>query len=891
MKKILLFMLLAGSLFAQGKVYIVMGSDTGIWNGLNTASYNHNYGLDLYTDPTENSFRVMDPAFRAPLTDSYGTPMKMTWWMMSGNTFRYAVNTNVPYANSMTFWLMDEYHAENIAANGDEVSLHYHTFYWSDYDGDGKYWYNQAATFNESKEDFEYTLVQNLLDANEFPVSYRSGWHYMDNDWQLYLEDILPFSMHNDYPSRGIDTLEPLDNNLDWSQAPGTWVPYHPAFDNYQVPGDMNGYELRSEYMASIKLSDFRTMFQKANSGEDQVACIWAHLPEEDFPDNMQRVDSLLHVVASEYPDMKFVYCTGVEAMQKWMKTEDLIPPVITVSTIEAADGNYYDIETDELIFQNIPFVGYKDVYGQYIRLDLRRRGLNKWRTTEVVPRDGLAKLGVAVTDTSGNLAKKFINYLPDELFPDEAEDVYSELYGDWGNSPESVWKETARTVSIQPGDSAAYSFRFTSGYEGLYKIFIQMPIVENYVDSIIVEAVTGNNSIRIGSINTGSISSGWITGGLTELENNIDYSIVVTGFNHSAEPKYFTADVMKISALVPDVNLTIDKSVVDLEETSIYEEKEFTVNFTNTGYNPLTIEGISFDNNFVSTIYEFPVVIAGNETIEVPFIFLSDDLGNITDTIRVYSDDPVNPELLIPVTANVEKPFIIVDNEDEAYSENGVWQTSVTQAYGNTSRYKYINEDIGASASFTAVAGYTGNYNISFIVPVTVNSANHARYEIHRNNNLVNSVYINQNENSGGWIELFHQVPFDRGDLMILKVIDDGTSTAGPVIRADAVKFSQDEIVLSVTGTEKLSYNLEQNYPNPFNPVTKISFSVQEAGHVSLTVYDLLGRKVAVLADDEMNAGKYNVMFDGSRLSSGVYFYRLETNGYVKINKMMLLK
>lgn len=92
------------------------------------------------------------------------------------------------------------------------------------------------------------------------------------------------------------------------------------------------------------------------------------------------------------------------------------------------------------------------------------------------------------------------------------------------------------------------------------------------------------------------------------------------------------------------------------------------------------------------------------------------------------------------------------------------------------------------------------------------------------------------------------------------------------------------------------LSFSLEQNYPNPFNPKTKIGFKTASTGYVSLKVYDLSGKLIAVLKDNEMTQGTYSIDFDGSDLSSGVYIYRLETTGkdgkkITDSKKMVLIK
>ena len=83
----------------------------------------------------------------------------------------------------------------------------------------------------------------------------------------------------------------------------------------------------------------------------------------------------------------------------------------------------------------------------------------------------------------------------------------------------------------------------------------------------------------------------------------------------------------------------------------------------------------------------------------------------------------------------------------------------------------------------------------------------------------------------------------------------------------------------------------LEQNYPNPFNPKTGVRFQVSGVSDVKITVYDLLGREVAVLVNERKPAGSYEVSFDGSGLASGVYFYRLNAGAFVQSKRMILIK
>ncbi len=85
--------------------------------------------------------------------------------------------------------------------------------------------------------------------------------------------------------------------------------------------------------------------------------------------------------------------------------------------------------------------------------------------------------------------------------------------------------------------------------------------------------------------------------------------------------------------------------------------------------------------------------------------------------------------------------------------------------------------------------------------------------------------------------------------------------------------------------------FSLSQNYPNPFNPKTIINYQLPVSGFVSLKVFDALGKGVTKLVNEKQNAGSYSVEFDADNLSSGIYFYKLETEGYTEIKGMVLLK
>jgi hypothetical protein len=97
--------------------------------------------------------------------------------------------------------------------------------------------------------------------------------------------------------------------------------------------------------------------------------------------------------------------------------------------------------------------------------------------------------------------------------------------------------------------------------------------------------------------------------------------------------------------------------------------------------------------------------------------------------------------------------------------------------------------------------------------------------------------------------------------------------------------------IVQSSHSSTPVKYSLDQNFPNPFNPVTTIKFSIANSGVVTLKVFDILGREVATLLNEEKPAGNYEVEFNASELASGIYFYKLQSGNYVETKKMILMK
>jgi hypothetical protein len=126
--------------------------------------------------------------------------------------------------------------------------------------------------------------------------------------------------------------------------------------------------------------------------------------------------------------------------------------------------------------------------------------------------------------------------------------------------------------------------------------------------------------------------------------------------------------------------------------------------------------------------------------------------------------------------------------------------------------------------------------------------------------------------------------------------LINSGTIIPGRPYIGKAPDLGCFESADSITGLKnevihKVGYYLSNNYPNPFNPSTVIAYQVPESGHVTLTVFNILGKEVATLVNEEKSAGSYYLQFNAGNLASGIYFYNMKTENYSQTKKMILMK
>lgn len=144
-----------------------------------------------------------------------------------------------------------------------------------------------------------------------------------------------------------------------------------------------------------------------------------------------------------------------------------------------------------------------------------------------------------------------------------------------------------------------------------------------------------------------------------------------------------------------------------------------------------------------------------------------------------------------------------------------------------------------------------------------------------------------------------FTMVPGAKQTIVAAQLIARGSSNLSSVTRLkrlsdDIHKIYNMFISVGITPVSHVipsEYMLHQNYPNPFNPETTIKFDIPKAGFVKLTVYDISGREIATLVNEQLTAGSYDINWNGSQYASGVYFYKLETETFSDVRRMVLVK
>ncbi len=289
----------------------------------------------------------------------------------------------------------------------------------------------------------------------------------------------------------------------------------------------------------------------------------------------------------------------------------------------------------------------------------------------------------------------------------------------------------------------------------------------------------------------------------------------------------------------------------------------------------------------------------------DVPVLLApQNELNTLTDTVAFvwrassYAD---KYNLQIAYDNNFTQNF--------AYQKNIVDTSIIIGGFEGETTYYWRVQAVnnGGSSSFSDGYYFTTGFPI---LPVTIYPTNQ---QINRELDPI-LLWSSTKTATNYWVQLSEGLNINVDNLIINDVVTD-TFYYSPMLEVntiyswrvsafnnvgssgwtDVTKFkTAQDTILSVNNKNSnipKEYYVEQNYPNPFNPTTVISFGLPKSGITTLKVYNILGQEVAVLVNEYLDAGNYKFEFNGNALASGMYVYRLQSQNYVSIRKMLLLK
>ena len=239
-------------------------------------------------------------------------------------------------------------------------------------------------------------------------------------------------------------------------------------------------------------------------------------------------------------------------------------------------------------------------------------------------------------------------------------------------------------------------------------------------------------------------------------------------------------------------------------------------------------------------------------------------DLELITDVIEVTIPEEITQiYTLVDVEITIDSVLHPSVSDLEFYlTHNGVTDTFIYQSSCNGENFFNTTlSDMGANSISSGTAPYTGIYSPDQPLSMFAGMDPSGEWTL----GIYDGMVGNTGQFKGWGLHLYFETPTGV-DQELVEIIK--------------------------------SFQLEQNYPNPFNPITTIQWQLPESGTVTLKIYDVLGREVTILVNEELSAGEHEVNFNASRFSTGVYFYQLKVypaNGgageFIQTKKMILLK
>lgn len=352
------------------------------------------------------------------------------------------------------------------------------------------------------------------------------------------------------------------------------------------------------------------------------------------------------------------------------------------------------------------------------------------------------------------------------------------------------------------------------------------------------------------------------------------------------------------------DGHLTADGSAFVAEEIKvedeIHHEGEIEGAVTATSGDTLTVAGISFRlvNRSILAGNISAIADLQGQRVDVDFRMMP-DTTRIALKVEAEDSDDTGVELSGLINS-VDASALVV----AGVTVNTTASTSITGLDGNTIAITDLTagtevEITGSAAADGSIEAESIEAEQAAVVSGRVKQRTSANDTLtvevaNKTVDITNETLIIGENNANLTLEDIQQDSYIQ-----VRAVSQASGTAGKMLAAEGdytakrVRVQQTETGTAVEEPTQLptAFSLEQNYPNPFNPTTTVQYTASTAGHLTITVFDALGRKVDVLVDRKHAAGTHTIQFNAQGLPSGLYFYRLQAPGVVQTRQMMLVK
>ncbi len=312
------------------------------------------------------------------------------------------------------------------------------------------------------------------------------------------------------------------------------------------------------------------------------------------------------------------------------------------------------------------------------------------------------------------------------------------------------------------------------------------------------------------------------------------------------------------------------------------------TENWVNNAWTDYIRSLAEYDNNGFKTKQQNENIVDNEWSCYVRYVYTNDNFGNkLTEYCESRETQGMEGQYFDTFTYDINGNML-------TYWEQGIMGITYYDSFLITYEYNSADKIVSQVFSTASHPGWYGFSRTLYTYDERGNLLEKLReeksggvwvgddkdvYEYDINNNCTKINFYQWNANS--WEERVNTFFFYYND------DQDSKSFYSPDLQVEYITITDvnDESVL------KPKYELSQNYPNPFNPETIIKFSIPKQGNVTLKIYDVLGREVITLVNEELTQGEHVKQFKADNLSSGIYYYQIKTGSFTNTKKMILLK